>query len=76
MKQLLNLRSKKLIEVLLTDSHITEKVFENANDRDKYKNCTIQDDGTIIMGKTSCRWWNQLINSQDKLPFDSFALKV
>lgn len=76
MKQLLSLRSKKLIEVLLTDIHISEKVFENSSDREKYKNCIIQDDGTIIMGKTGCHWWNQLINSQDKIPFDSFALKV
>lgn len=76
MKQLLSKRGKKLIEVLLTDERIVEKVFENANDKDKYKICTIQDDGAIVMGKTSCRWWNQLINSQDKIPFDSFALKV
>lgn len=76
MAALLNPRSKQLIQVLLTDSKIAEKVFENANDKEKYKICTIKDNGTIILGKTSYHWWNQLLNCQDKFPFESFALKV
>lgn len=75
-KHLLSDKSRLLIQVLLTDNHISEKVFENSNDKEKYKICTIQDDGTIIMGKTSYSWWNRLINCQDTLTFDSFALKV
>ena len=76
MAALLSERSRQLIQVMLTDSKVAEKVFENANDKEKYKICTIKDNGTIILGKTSCRWWNQLLNCQDKFPFESFALKV
>ena len=76
MEKLVSDASKLLIQVLMTDSKISEKVLENANDADKYKICTIQDNGTIVLGKTSVRWWNQLLGCQDKIPFDSFALKV
>ena len=69
-------QSKLLIRTLLTDSKIAEKVFENSTDKSKYKICSIRDDGAVIMGKTSVRWWNQLINAQDVIPFESFALKV
>jgi hypothetical protein len=76
MVQLISHASKLLIQVLLTDSKISEKVLENSTDADKYKSCMIQDNGTIVLGKTSVHWWNQLLSCQDKIPFDSFALKV
>lgn len=60
----------------MTDSKVSVKILDNANDAEKYKICTIQDNGTIVLGKTSVRWWNQLLGCQDKIPFDSFALKV
>lgn len=69
-------RSKLVIQLLLTDSKIAEKVFENVDDKEKYKICTIKNSGAVILGKTSCRFWNQLLNCQDKIPFESFALKV
>lgn len=28
------------------------------------------------MGKTRFAWWNQLLNCQDVIPFESFALKI
>lgn len=76
MATLVSKQSKLLIEVMLTDSKIAEKVFENAHDKDKYKICTIEDDGNIILGKTSVKWWNRLLNCQDKITFESFALKI
>lgn len=76
MSELVSKQSRLLIQVLLTDSKIAERVFENADDKEKYKICDIREDGNIIMGKTSCRFWNQLIKCQDKLTFESFALKV
>lgn len=76
MKALVSEQCRLLIQVLLTDPKIAERVFENANDKDKYKICDIREDGNIIMGKTSCRFWNQLIKCQDKLTFEAFALKV
>lgn len=76
MNTLVSNRSKLLIQVLLTDSKIAETVYEDSKNKEKYKICTIRDDGSIVMGKTKYRFWNQLLNCQDVLPFESFALKV
>lgn len=76
MTELVSKQCRLLIQVLLTDPKIQERVFDNAKDVSKYKICDIREDGTIVLGKTSVRWWNQLLNCQDKLTFESFALKV
>lgn len=76
MKARVNNTSKALIMLLLNDPKIAEKVYENAKDKEKYKICTVHDNGNVVMGKTSIAWWNQLINCQDVLPFESFALRV
>lgn len=76
MNTLVSQRSKLLIRVLLTDSKIAERVYEDAKNKEKYKICTIRDNGSIVMGKTKYPWWNQFLNCQDVLPFESFALKV
>lgn len=76
MSALVSEKSRLLIQVLLTDTKIAEKVFENIHDKEKYKICTIENNGVVTLGKTSCRWWNRLLNCQDKLTFESFALKV
>lgn len=61
---------------MLTDPRIAERVFENSEDNEKYKICTVNDTGTVVMGKTRCRWWNNIIKCQDKLQFVDFALRV
>lgn len=76
MEKLVTTTSKLLMKVLLEDSKISTIVLDNETDAEKYKICTILDNGTIVLGKTSVSWWNQLINCQDKIPFDSFALKI
>ena len=74
MEKLVSDASKLLMQVLMTDSKVSVKILDNANDAEKYKICTIQDNGTIVLGKTSVRWWNQLLGCQDKIPFDSGTL--
>ena len=76
MKHRLSNGSVALIKYLLSDERISDKVFNNTKDKAKYKSITIREDGTIILGKTSCLWWNQLLACQDKIPFNDFALKV
>lgn len=76
MKHNLSPSSIALIKYLLSDERISDKVFNNTKDKAKYKSITIREDGMIILGKTSCIWWNQLISCQDKIPFNDFALKV
>ena len=76
MNTLVSERSKLLIRVLLTDRKIAEVVYEDSKNKEKYKICTIRNDGSVVMGKTRYQFWNQLLNCQDVLPFESFALKV
>lgn len=76
MKELVSEKSKLLIQIMLTDAKVRERVFENIKDREKYKCCTIYDDGTVVLGKTSFEWWNKLLNCQTVIPFESFALKI
>ena len=64
------------IEALLGDPRIAERVFNNREDNEKYKICTVNDTGTVILGKTRFRWWNALIKCQDKIQFIDFALRV
>lgn len=76
MEKLISVKSKHLIDILLCDRKIAETVFEDTTNKEKYKICTIRDNGSIAMGKTRIKWWNQLLNCQDVFPFESFALKV
>lgn len=76
MKTLVSKQSKLMIQQMLTDEKVAAKVFENLRDKEKYKICTIEDNGVVVLGKTSWRLWNKLLNCQDELPFESFALKV
>ena len=76
MVELVSDKSKLLIQIMLTDAKVRERVFESIKDHDKYKICTIHDDGTVVMGKTSIEWWNKLLNCQTTIPFESFALKI
>lgn len=69
-------QSVLMIQILLTDNKVSAKVLENIKDKEKYKICTIKSNGNVILGKTNVLWWNRLINCQDVIPFESFALKV
>lgn len=68
--------SRNLIKVLLADDKIRQKVYEDTKNFEKYKICVICSDGTIVLGKTRWQFWNRLLNCQDELPFESFALRV
>ena len=75
-KRLLSQGSVALMKYLLSDTRISDKVFDNAEDKTRYKSITICENGTIVLGKTSCLWWNRLLACQNKIPFNDFALKV
>lgn len=51
-------------------------MFENLDEKEKYKICTVKENGNVVLGKSSFGWVNKLLNCQDVLPFESFALKV
>ena len=75
-RRILNKQSILLMRYLLEEEKISDKVYNNAKDKDKYPLCTICKDGTIILGKTKYHFINQLLSCQDKIPFESFALRV
>lgn len=75
-KRILTRASILQMRYLLEEEKISNKVYNNLKDKDKYPLCTICDDGTIILGKTKYHFINQLLSCQDKIPFESFALRV
>lgn len=75
-KRILTRSSILQMRYLLEEEKISNKVYNNLKDKDKYQLCTICADGTIILGKTKYHFINQLLSCQDKIPFESFALRV
>lgn len=82
MKRILDKSSVALISYLMSITEISDRVLNDKQEKDKYKFYTVREDGTIIFGKafllseSFSRFWCQLIGCQDKIPFESFALKV
>lgn len=75
-KGTLSKSSVLLMKYLLSDTRISDKVFNNQKDKSKYKSVSIREDGSILLGKTSYPFWNQLLSCQIEIPFNDFALKV
>lgn len=75
-KGTLSKSSVLLMKYLLSDTRISDKVFNNQKDKSKYKSVSIREDGSILLGKTSYPFWNQLLSCQVEIPFNDFALKV
>lgn len=64
------------MKFLLCDQRISDKVLKDVIRKEQYKRCDITDNGDIILGKTKVAWWNRLINCQEKINFQTFALRV
>jgi hypothetical protein len=76
MKKLLSEISIAYMNVLMKNTEIAQKVQAKGKEGKSYAICTIKDDGTVILGETSFKFWNQLVGCQVKLPFESWALAV
>lgn len=76
MKVLLDKQHKVFMQWLLEDDTVKPNVFLDVDHYESYKICDIYDDGTIVLGKTSYRWWNHLIKCETKLSFLDFAFGV
>lgn len=76
MKQLLDKQHKVFMQWLLEDDTIKPSIFLDVDHFESYQICDIYDDGTIVLGKTRCRWWNHLIKCETKLSFLDFAFGV
>lgn len=82
MKRILDNSSLALMSYLMSVQEISEKVLNDNKDKDKYKFYTIRADGNVVFGKafllsqSFSKFWCQLLNCQDVIPFESWALKV
>lgn len=76
-KKTLTDRSVRLIGLLMLDETIAEKVKSAGGEGKSFEIFEVDDTtGTITLGVTRFRWWNQLIGCQVKLQFTSWALAV
>ena len=68
--------AKALMQVLMSDETIRNKILESGETGKTYVSVKIKDNGTVIIGETNHWFWNQLIGCQVKLPFEKWALAV
>lgn len=71
----LSSKSVKLIELLLSDPTIRKELIDDKNG-ELFKTVTIQEDGSIVLGKTRCLWWNRLLGDEKILSFTDFAFRT
>lgn len=65
-----------LMHHLMTNETVSNKVKAAGEEGRSYSIYHIRDDGTVVLGETKFRFWNQLIGCQFKLTFESWALAV
>jgi hypothetical protein len=76
MKKTLTEWSMGLMNQLMMDSNIADKVRAKGVEGKSYAIFNVRDDGIVVLGETRYKFWNQLIGCQVKLPFESWALAV
>lgn len=74
--QSLTQNSVALMHYLMQDATIASKVKSTGKPKKPYAIYTINSDGTVVLGETRYRWWNQLIKCQFTLTFEMFATCV
>ena len=60
----------------MTNETINKKVELAPGEGKTYARFDIQENGTVLLGETKFRFWNQLIGCQRMLSFESWALAV
>ena len=76
MKKALSQGAICLMHFLMANETINKKIELATGDGKPYKKYDIEDNGTVILGETGFRFWNQLIGCQYKLTFEAWALAV
>ena len=60
----------------MTNNTISKKVELAPKEGKSYARYDILENGSVVLGVTKVRWWNQLIGCQFKLSFEGWALAV
>lgn len=76
MKKALSTGALCLMHYLMSNETINKKVELAPGDGKSYKKYDIDPNGTVVLGETKVRLWNQIIGCQRKLTFESWALAV
>jgi hypothetical protein len=64
------------MQELMTNETINKKVELAPGEGKTYARFDVQENGTVLLGETRFRFWNQLIGCQRMLSFESWALAV
>lgn len=65
-------KGQKMMEMLMMEPKVMEKVANGY----EYKIISIYNNGTVVLGKTSYKWWNDFIKCHKVLSFQDFVLAV
>jgi hypothetical protein len=68
--------AKALMNFLMCDPAIYNKILTAGETGKTYVCVKVKDDGIVILGETNHWFWNQLIGCQFKLTFEKWALTV
>ena len=60
-----------IVQYLLEDPTI-RGILVDESKKEVYKRIDIEEDGSIILGKTCFRWWNNLVNDYKVVSFNEF----
>lgn len=69
----LSTNSVSLLQYLLQNETIANKVKAAGKEGKTYVIYTINSDGSVTLGETKYRFWNQIIGCQTTLPFETIA---
>lgn len=64
-----------IIQYLLEDPTI-KGILVDENNKEVYSRIDIEEDGSIILGKTSFKWWNRFLGDEKTISFNEFAIKA
>ena len=62
--------------MLLGDPKIAESVLTDIDKHETYEDSYINEDGSIVLGKRSIRWWNRLFGLEKTISFKDFAFSA
>lgn len=64
-----------LIQYFFEDDMIKSSLIDKKQ-KEVYKRIDIEENGDIILGKTSCKMWNHFIGCEKVISFNDFAIRV
>lgn len=76
MKKSVGSGAQHLMEILMCEPTIHNKVYNAGEKGRSYVKHKIRENGTLVLGETKHWFWNQLIGCQFKMTFEKWALTV